>query len=130
MSTSSAKSPAAAANQSSARRREAREPPLSVDLSAVVVAATLAEPRVLVLNGGAGEPDGLPSGPLTPEHRTLEAALRAWVEQQTQQKLGYVEQLYTFGDRNRTDPAAGAAGHFLSVAYLALVREMRPIEAT
>ncbi len=131
MSASSEKPPAAP-HQSSARRREARESnvPLSVDLSAVVVAASIAEPRVLVLSGGPKGPDGLPSGPLTPEHRTIEAALRAWVEQQTQQKLGYVEQLYTFGDRNRADTADGTAGHFLSVAYLALVREIRPIEAT
>ena len=37
--------------------------------------------------------------------------------------LGYVEQLYTFGDRNR-DPSEGAGGpRVISVAYLALVRE-------
>jgi hypothetical protein len=46
------------------------------------------------------------------------------VERQTQQRLGYVEQLYTFGDRDRQgDDSAGL--HSLSVAYLALVREMR-----
>jgi len=58
------------------------------------------------------------------EHRTLEVGLRAWVERQTAQKLGYVEQLYTFGDRDRVEDAR--AGRALTVAYLALVREARP----
>ena len=52
----------------------------------------------------------LPSGPLEVEHRTLEVGLRAWVERQTSERLGYVEQLYTFGDRDRieTDEARPA----------------------
>lgn len=97
---------------------------ITLGLSAVIVAATGAEPRVLTLRSGA-EDDGLPSGPLEPGHRTLEAGLRAWVERQTDQHLGYVEQLYTFGDRDRA-PESGGARRALSVAYLALVREMRP----
>jgi hypothetical protein len=32
-------------------------------------------------------------GPLEPAHPTLERGLRAWVERQTGQSLGYVEQL-------------------------------------
>lgn len=93
---------------------------VSIDLSAAVVAVTAEEPRVLALNGG--ERPALPSGPLEAAHRTLEAGLRAWVERQTNQKLNYVEQLYTFGDLDRQDAGARA----LSVAYLALVREARP----
>ena len=50
--------------------------------------------------------------------------MRSWVERQTAQKLGYVEQLYTFGDRDRVEDAR--AGRALTVAYLALVREARP----
>jgi len=100
----------------------------SVGLVAVIVAATDGEPRALTvqLAGQArGRETGLPAGPLVPEHATLERGLRAWVERQTHQRLGYVEQLYTFGDRDRT--AAGPeAVHLLSVAYLALVREVRP----
>ena len=50
-----------------------------------------------------GEPRaGLPFGPFDPlAHRTFEIGLRAWVEAQTGLRVGYVEQLYTFGDRGR-----------------------------
>ncbi|TCT05600.1 NUDIX hydrolase [Aquabacter spiritensis] len=96
------------------------EPGVSIDLSAAVVAVTAEQPRVLALYGG--ERPALPSGPLEAAHRTLEAGLRSWVERQTNQKLNYVEQLYTFGDLDRHDAGARA----LSVAYLALVREARP----
>jgi hypothetical protein len=103
----------------------------SVGLVAVIVAATGGEPRALtvqVAGQAEGRGTGLPAGPLVPEHATLERGLRAWVERQTQARLGYVEQLYTFGDRDRK--AAGPeAVHLLSVAYLALVREARPTGA-
>lgn len=93
---------------------------ISVGLSAVVLAVTGEEPKVLALRG-RDEEDALPSGPLEPTHRTLETGLRAWVEAQTDQKLGYVEQLYTFGDRYR-DPS-GSDLRALSIGYLALVQE-------
>lgn len=100
---------------------------ISICLSAVVVAATTGEPRVLSLQAKTREgADALPSGQLAPEHRTLESGLRAWVERQTKQQLGYVEQLYTFGDRDRSGMDQGAAEWALAVAYLALVREARP----
>lgn len=95
-----------------------------VDLAAVVISVTTAEPQVLVLEPRELERDWLPSGPLARDHRTLEAGLRAWVEQQTRLPLGYVEQLYTFGDRGRLDSATG--DHDLSIAYIALVREAKP----
>ncbi|SFV16289.1 Uncharacterized conserved protein [Methylobacterium sp. 174MFSha1.1] len=114
---------------------ERTAPAPQVGLAAVILAATLDDPRVLTVPV-AGQPEGrgegLPAGPLEPAHPTLERGLRAWVERQTGQSLGYVEQLYTFGDRNRRRPdegpgAAGEGGqHALSVAYLALVREARP----
>jgi len=90
------------------------------------MAATPDEPRVLTVRGDADGLDGLPSGPLQWQHRTLEMGLRAWVTQQTQLNLGYVEQLYTFGDRDRAEADAHGSGHALSIAYLALVREARP----
>ena len=100
----------------------------SVGLVAVIIAATEGEPRALTVrvpDQAAGRSVGLPAGPLVAEHATLERGLRAWVERQTHQRLGYVEQLYTFGDRDRQGD--GSAGiHSLSVAYLALVREERP----
>lgn len=51
-------------------------------------------------------------------HRSLQAGLRAWVESQTQHSLGYVEQLYTFADREREE-----AAHVLSISYLGLTCE-------
>ena len=97
---------------------------VSVELSAVIVAATPEQPRVLTVRG-AGGLAALPSGPLASSHRTLEAGLRTWVAAQTGQSLGYVEQLYSFGDRNRAQMAEGA-GRALSIGYLALAREVGP----
>ena len=105
-------------------RHSARRAALAIRLSAAIVTATIDEPRVLTLRIGHEPREALPSGPLEVEHRTLEVGLRAWVERQTGQRLGYVEQLYTFGDRDRIEDAR--AGRALTVAYLALVREARP----
>ena len=104
---------------------------LSIGLCAVIVAASVHEPRVLTIRlaaaGSSAEPaEGLPSGPLEAEHRTLEIGLRAWVERQTHQRLGYVEQLYTFGDRDRVAGGERLALPALVVAYLALAREAAP----
>lgn len=99
---------------------------VTVDLSAVVVAVSGETPRVLALRGpaaGMQDVEALPAGPLEPQHRTLELGLRAWVEAQTGQPLGYVEQLYTFGDRDRH---LAGPGRVLSVGYLALLREAAP----
>lgn len=80
----------------------------------------------LILTTGADD-DGavaaLPSGPFDPvRHRTFEIGLRAWVAEQTGAPLGYVEQLYTFGDRGRHARAGDLAPHVVSVGYLALTR--------
>jgi hypothetical protein len=45
--------------------------------------------------------------------------MRTWVERQTHHSLGYVEQLYTFADRDRAAPGR----HVVSVSYLGLTRE-------
>src|SRR5499427_1084346 len=99
---------------------------LPISLSAAIVAATIDEPRVLTIRIGREPVEALPSGPLEAEHRTLEVGLRAWVERQTSQRLGYVEQLYTFGDRDRVETGEAVPRRALTVAYLALVREARP----
>ena len=91
--------------------------PLVVDLTAVIVAVTADEPRVLALHGG----DSLPSGPLQSRHRTLQSGVRAWVEDQTGHALGYIEQLYTFADRERTSETA--IERRISISYLGLTRE-------
>lgn len=71
----------------------------------------------------AGGLAGLPFGPFTPlAHRTLEIGLRAWVAQQTGLDLGYVEQLYTFGDRGRHAQPEDKGLHVVSIGYLALIR--------
>ena len=105
-------------------------PSVVVGLNAVIVAVTEEVPRVLTVSRidhalpGKRQADALPYGPLRPEqHLTLERGLRDWAWQQTGTRLGYVEQLYTFGDRIR-DPRVGQGGPWtISVAYLALVRE-------
>ena len=97
---------------------------ISVGLDAVIVAVTDEVPRVLTVSDD--EPI-LPSGPLDPiVDQTLDRAIRRWVLDQAGLSLGYVEQLYTFGDKNR-DPRSRIDGvRILSIAYLALVREETP----
>ena len=89
---------------------------ITIELTAVLVALTANEPQVLTLEDGAL----LPSGPFESEHPTLQTGLRAWVEAQTHHPLGYVEQLYTFADRNR---AAEGGRRIVSISYLGLTRE-------
>jgi hypothetical protein len=89
---------------------------LSTDLIAVIVAVTGNNPRVLTISHGMA----LPSGSFESGHRSLQAAMRNWVERQTHQPLGYVEQLYTFADSDR---GPDAAGRVISVSYLGLARE-------
>src|SRR6266851_1958522 len=112
-------------------RTHSRGAALSIGLCAAIVAASVHQPRVLTIRVSSGRSaadaaEALPSGPLEAEHRTLEIGLRTWVERQTSQRLGYVEQLYTFGDRDRLAGDAAPALPALVVAYLALVREARP----
>ena len=95
-----------------------------VGLNAVVVAWDEESPAVLIVEDHASDvKNALPFGPFQPElHRTLETGIRSWVEDQTGLDLGYVEQLYTFGDRGR-DPQEEAGGpRFISIGYLALVK--------
>jgi hypothetical protein len=94
---------------------------LAVSLDAVVLAVTDDTPRVLVTEEPRALP-ALPSGPLDVDHdETLERGLRRYVREQTGLDVGYVEQLYTFGDRDRAPDAARMRR--LSVGYLALVHE-------
>jgi hypothetical protein len=89
---------------------------IAADLIAVLVAVTSGEPRVLTIQ----DQRALPSGPFELAHRSLQSGLRAWVERQTRLPLGYVEQLYTFADRDR---AGATAQHVISISYLGLTRE-------
>lgn len=90
-----------------------------LEIEAVVVSVADETPRVLTV---AGSPR-LPSGDFVPERdRTLELAARRLIAEQTGGlQVGYLEQLYTFGDRFR-DPREVAGGpRLVSVGYLALV---------
>ncbi|MBA29123.1 NAD regulator [uncultured Hyphomonas sp.] len=105
--------------------------PLLIGLSAVMVAVEADAPRVLVTQRETGE-DALPFGVFDPDrHRTFDLSLRGWVREQTGFELGYVEQLYTFGDKDRETPEATLAGaapnaRVISVGYLALTPDARP----
>ena len=88
----------------------------TTEVVAVLVAITSHTARVLTVDHGKL----LPNGPLMPLHRSLQAGVRQWVEEQTQHPLGYLEQLYTFVDTNRRN----VDGHALVyVSYLGLVQE-------
>jgi len=94
--------------------------PIVLSLDAVIVAVTRDRPKLLAVVRTDGR-FAIPAGPLDADDPTLERALRRWVARQTGLEVGYVEQLYTFGDRDRGPEIA--APRLLSVAYLALVRE-------
>jgi len=98
--------------------------PIEIDLTAAIVAIEGNEPLILTASGKAGDRiTGLPFGPFDAvSHRTFEIGLRAWVEEQTGLRLGYVEQLYTFGDRGRHTMPGDTDVHVASIGYLALTR--------
>ncbi|MEP7456907.1 NAD regulator [Phyllobacterium sp. SB3] len=97
---------------------------VEINLSAAIAAVANNDPLILTtLSSGELERDELPFGPFNPlEHRTFETGLREWVAEQTPLQLGYVEQLYTFGDRGRHKTVEDRGLHVVSVGYLALTR--------
>jgi hypothetical protein len=108
-------------------RKTGEQTRVILGLSAAIVAVQDGQPLILAVprHGHKRErADFLPFGPFNPvAHRTMEMGLRAWVEEQTGLKLGYVEQLYTFGDRGRHAKPEDQGSHEVSVGYLALARE-------
>jgi hypothetical protein len=98
---------------------------IRIGLSAVVMAVR--ERQAVVLTIGGEDGTALPFGSFDPESdRTFELALRAFVTAQTGFRLGFVEQLYTFGDMGRASPRATPGPdrrREVSVGYLALTRE-------
>jgi hypothetical protein len=99
-------------------------PPIVVSLNAVICAADSETP--FVLSTRRHGLSGLPHGRFDPEnHRTFELGVRQWVGAQTGFELGFVEQLYTFGDRGRELPQADlsdapSGARLVSVSYLGL----------
>ena len=109
-----------------------------IDLGAVIVAVTEDRPLVLVRHGPALDAveaqsvargfdvagDALPSGPFdATRHRTLDRGLRETVTGRIGVTLGYVEQLYTFGDSGRHPREREGGPRVISVGYLALTHE-------
>ena len=94
-----------------------------IGLSAVVIALRDRKACVLTTPGEDGDA-ALPFGPFDPARdRTFERALRDFVTAQTGFRLGFVEQLYTFGDLGRASPRATPGTERrreVSVGYLAL----------
>lgn len=96
-----------------------------IGLTAVIFAVAGERPLALVRRDPKSGLAALPFGPFDPAaHRTFELALRAFVAEQTGFELGYVEQLYTFGDRGREAPRAHLSdddvARVVSVGYLGL----------
>jgi hypothetical protein len=98
--------------------------PVEIGLTAAIVAIRGDAPLILVARAATGAAAAaLPSGPFDPvNHRTFEIGLRGWVAEQTGAPVGYVEQLYTFGDRGRHSRAESRDPHVVSIGYLALTR--------
>jgi hypothetical protein len=108
--------------------------PIAVGLSTVIVAADAISSYALCTRHGDAE-IGLPHGRFDPQsHRTFELGLRDWVRAQTGFEPGYVEQLYTFGDRGRELPQADLVdaprdARLISVGYLGLTPVRTDISA-
>lgn len=114
-----------------------RDQGVLIGLSAVIVAVERHEPKVFIVRGaehalasGISSPneegDALPFGPFDPAaHDTLEMGLRLWVKEQTPLEPGYVEQLYTFGNKGRYAGQKDESRRTISIGYLALTHQKR-----
>ncbi len=98
----------------------------SIRLDAVLVTVTEEHPRILTVQTDR-HLDGVPSGPLDADRdKTLELGLRRWIRQQAGIDVGYIEQLYTFGDQDRGIEQTPHQERVVSVAYLGLGAEDSP----
>lgn len=98
---------------------------VEIGLNAAIVALDDNEPMIItVADEDHRSPVSLPFGQFNPLlHRTMEMGVREFVRQQTGITVGYIEQLYTFGDRGRAAAVLEADEmHVVSIGYLALTR--------
>ena len=102
---------------------------IEINLTGVIMVMQGAAPTIYASAFDEGGAPGLPSGPFEPtKHRTLELGLRSFATEQARLTLGYVEQLYTFGDRGRHTSEGdlhedyASNPHVISIGYLALTR--------
>ncbi|MPZ54614.1 MAG: hypothetical protein GEU79_18130, partial [Acidimicrobiia bacterium] len=78
-----------------------------ISLEAAIVAVSDNTPRILTVD--RADAPALPAGPLRgDDDQTLELGLRRWITEQTGIEVGYVEQLYTFGDLRRNRSSDGS----------------------
>jgi hypothetical protein len=93
---------------------------IALGLDPVIVCVVDAVPLVLTVNDDGGP--RLPAGSFDPlRDRTLELAARRSIDEQVGLNVGYLEQLYTFGDRFR-DPRETTGGpRFVTIGYLGLI---------
>lgn len=99
----------------------------AMSLDTVIVAVRNDDACILTVHDPASSNlPAVPSGTLAPGDPTLELAVRRSAAAQTGIDLGYVEQLYTFGDLERGARSPADEGRAVSVAYLALIHEEVP----
>lgn len=96
---------------------------VKVELSATLVSVRAGQPWLYL---DQLQPGKLPGGPLDEADPTLELGVRRRLTGSVAQAVGYIEQLYTFGDRQR---GAAPETRVLSIAYLGLMRGL-PRERT
>jgi len=108
------------------------EPRIEIGLNAAIVAMEGGSPAILRATSQSSPTlDALPYGRFNPiAHRTMEEGLRSLAEEQTGLRPGYVEQLYTFGDRGRAPIVVDESPHVVSVGYLALTRKPEDPQST
>lgn len=93
-----------------------------IELLGVIVAVTDEVPRVLVVDDANGI--HLPSGPFNPdEDGSLSDSFRQLIKIEAGLDLYYVEQLYSFGNRFRTQEEIAGGPRTISIAHIALTRE-------
>lgn len=88
------------------------------ELVAVLIAVQDEKPLVLTLEQGRN----LPSGPLMTEHQSLQRGMRRWVEEQTQYRLGHIEQLYTFAEASGGAALGADHARLIRISYMGLTR--------
>jgi hypothetical protein len=96
---------------------------VEISLNAAVISIDRDAPCLLMVRhrDATGEHLSLPAGPFVPgNHGSLELGLRDWVLRQTGVDLGYLEQLYTFGDDTIHEPGKDSAPPTVSLGYMAL----------
>lgn len=98
-----------------------------VELAPVIVSVVEDSPRILVGNGKLGGAYSLlATSPSLERERSLEKALREWVREKSGISLGYIEQLYTFGNKGRFPERESRGEHIITISYLGLTKNAPP----